>query len=221
MDPESNPNAVAEAVPVRTVPQGRPALLYILGAFGLIIGAVTSAVSVNTAVGLSISRDRYVAAVKGQADSRSLGQALSPLPAADIERYVQKQAEAQYDRRLATIPLAVAGIVISCLLFSGAIRSMMGDGTALATWSLAATAAIPHRLLTFVATVLTVHDVQNGLGNLEKAPLLAGLLLVEQALSAGWALVLTLYFAACLVYLRRPSLLGRFSGGEAGSRPSA
>lgn len=217
----TGPSLPPEAVAVRAIPQGRPALLYVLGAFGLLIGVITSIVSVQTAVGLSISRDRYVAAVKDQADSRSVSKAFSPLPAADIERYVQQQAEAQYDRRLATIPLAVVGIVISCLLFSGAIRSMMGDGTALATWTLAATAAIPHRLLTFVATVLTVHDVQNGLGDLNKAPMLVGLLLVEQALSAGWALLVTLYFAACLLYLRRPTLLGRFSGGEAGSRPSA
>jgi hypothetical protein len=214
-EPSLPPEAATEAVVVRAIPKGRPALLYVLGAFGLLIGAMTSAVSVNTALGLTISRSQYVDAVKSQNPMRVMMQQ------AEFERFAQKEAEAQYDRRLATIPLAVAGVVISCLLFSGAIRSMMGDAAALGTWSLAATVAIPHRLLTFVTTVVTGHDVESGFGGLKQAPWLETPLAIEQTLAGVMAIFLTMYFAACLLYLRRPTLLGRFSGGEAGSRPSA
>jgi hypothetical protein len=222
-EPRQPPEAAAEPVAVRAIPKGLPALLYVLGAFGLLIGAMTSAGSVNTALGLSIGRDQYVNAVKGQYVDviKSQNPLRTMMKPADFERFAQKEAEAQYDRRTATIPLAVAGVVIACLLFSGAIRTMMGDVSALATWSLAAAVAIPHRLLTFVATVVTGHDVENALGGLKQAPWLETPLAIEQTLAGVVAIVLTMYFAACLIYLRRPTLLGRFSAGEAGSRPSA
>jgi hypothetical protein len=176
---------------------------------------LTSAASVNTALGLTISREQYVDAVKSQNPMRIVMQP------ADFEKFALKEAEAQYDRRLATIPLAVAGVVIACLLFSGAIRSMMGDAAALGTWALAATAAIPHRLLTFISTVVTGRDVERIFGGLKQAPWLEVPLAFEQTVAGMMAVVLTAYFAVCLVYLRRPNVIGRFSAGAAGSRPSA
>ncbi len=209
---EPTPESRSAAIPVSAPPQ-RPALLFVLGAFGLVIGALVSATSLSTALGLLLPRDKYVDIVKQQ---NPMSFRLQP---AELEKLALHEAEAQYDRRLATLPLAAAGIVISCLLFSGALRSMMGDPTALSTWRLAATAALPHRLLTFVAVVVTSHDVERLFGGLKAAPFLETRLAVDQTLAAMAAVLLTIYFTACLLMLRRLGVPAEASGDAKRSRP--
>jgi hypothetical protein len=207
---EPKPESSSAAIDVSAPPK-RPALLFVLGAFGLVIGALVSATSLNTALGLLLPRDKYIDIVKQQ---NPMGFLLQP---AQLEQFALHEAEAQYDRRLATLPLAVAGIVISCLLFSGALRSMMGDSTALATWSLAAMVGLPHRLLTFIAAVVTTHDVERLFGGLAKAPFLETPLALDQTIAGMAAVLLTIYFAACLLMLRRLSVRASDDGKR--SRP--
>ena len=209
---EPTPEPSSAAIPV-IVPPKRPALLFVLGAFGLVIGALTSASSVSTALGLCLPRDQYVDIVKQQ---NKMGVVMQPN---DFEPFAKHEAEAQYDRRSASLPLAAAGLVISCLLFSGSLRSMMGDPTALATWQLAATAALPHRLLMFVTAMVTEHDVERVFGGLQKAPFLEVPLSIEQTFEGGIAVLLTIYFAACLLMLRKWLVGAPVSDDAARSRP--
>ena len=209
---EPTPQPSSAAIPI-TVPPKRPALLFVLGAFGLVIGALTSASSVSTALALLLPRDQYVDIVSKQ---NKMGILLQP---SDFAPFAKHEAEAQYDRRSASLPLAVAGLVISCLLFSGALRSMMGDPNALSTWKLAATAALPHRFLVFVTTVVTGRDVERLFGGLPKAKFLELPLGLEQSFEGGIAVLLTIYFAASLLLLRKLLVNVPLSDDAARSRP--
>jgi hypothetical protein len=189
--------------------QQRPALLYVLAAFGLIAGAFGAQHAVATGVTLLGPRDAYVHAVAARND------ALKPLvPPADLERYSQREGETRYQRRNAALPLAGVGLILSCLLFAGCMRAMRGDAWGLAAWSLAATASIPYQLIATSLSVVTARDLTRAFAD---APSTVMLLVTQLQIEALGALVLgglgVLYFGACVLYLRSPSLRRRFSDG--------
>lgn len=189
--------------------QQRPALLYVLAAFGLIAGAFGAQHAVVTGLSLVAPRDAFVRAVVARND------ALRPLvPPTELEHYSQREGEARYQRRNAALPLAAVGLILSCLLFAGCMRAMRGDPWGLSAWSLAATASIPYQLIATALAVVTARDLTLAFG---AAPSTVRMLVAQLQIEALGALVLgglaILYFGACVLYLRSPAIRQQFSDG--------
>jgi hypothetical protein len=210
----------SEPRPPAALPAGRatrPALLYVLAAFGVVAGGYGSLGAVTTGLSLLAPRDVFVQAIR----ERNQTPPQTLVPKADIERFSDREGEARYARRNAALPLAVVGVILSCLLFAGCTRTMMGDAWGLGAWALAATASIPYQLIATALNLVTLRDIGRAIAELPLSPLLTTRLQVERIASlvlSGMALV---YFGACILYLRVASVRGGFSDGRGRTPPSA
>lgn len=188
----------------------RPALLYVLAAFGLVTGAFGAQNAVATGVALLAPRDTYVRAIAAHNEPLK-----AMVPAAELERYGLREADARYSRRNAALPLAGVGLILSCLLFAGCLRAMLGDGWGVAAWSLAAAASIPYQLLSGTLNYLLGRDLLRVLAD---APSTAMLLVAQAQFETYAARALAgigvVYFAACLLYLRTRTVRSSFSVGR-------
>jgi hypothetical protein len=202
---------------------GTPALLYVLAAFGVVLGGWGSMVSVGTGLGLLQPRDSYVQSVKRariEVYERFGGRFGSLLPAKeDMERYAEREADANYGRRDAALPLAAVGAILSCLLFAGCTRTIMGDPWGLSAWSLAAMVSLPYQLLAATLALVTAHDLAGALPN--PSPFVAFELKVENLRTIVVAGLALLYYGACFLYLRTSSVQACFTSGAERKPPSA
>jgi hypothetical protein len=184
----------------------------VLGAFGIIAGGYGSLNSVMSAALLLKPPEEFAKLVEEH------NQFWAPqLPKDDVERYSKREAEVSYGRRKAALPLAAVGLIVSCLLFAGCIRSMMGDPSGPGLWSLASAVSLPYQLLAMALALLTLRDFSRALG---PAPSLLQMALDVRRLgilvTSGIAMT---YFGACLLFLR--SARGPLSGGRGRTPPSA
>jgi hypothetical protein len=202
--PEHQPSAASPSKPAR-----QPALLYVLAAFGIIAGGYGSINSVTSAAMLLKPPEEFAKLI---VEHNELWQ--PQLPKAELDRQSAREAEAAYGRRKAALPLAAVGLIVSCLLFAGCIRSMMGDRSGASLWSLAALASIPYQMLAMALSLLTLRDFAR---TLDAVP--EGLRLVRMGIVISSALAIG-YYASCLVYLRaRERML--VSDGAGRTPPSA
>jgi hypothetical protein len=209
--PESQPRPQPPTVvtPGRAT---RPALLYVLAAFGVVAGGYGSLASLTSGLTLLQSREVFVQTI--QARDRTLE---TFIPKGDLERFSQREGQVRYARRNAALPLAAVGVILSCLLFAGCARTMMGDPWGLGAWSLAAAASIPYHLITTALILVTTRDVAQAVADSPVVPLLPMERLGAMVM-AGLAIA---YYGACLLYLRSSTVRSRFSGGEGRTPPSA
>jgi hypothetical protein len=208
------------AVPARA---HAPALLYVLAAFGVVFGGWGSIESLNVGLALLTPRDGYVEKVKtARMQTYDSLQALSPtmMPSkAEFERFSEREGDARYGRRNAALPLALVGVILSCLLFAGCTRTMLGDPWGLGAWSLAALASIPFQTISTVLALVTSRDLARSLG--ETSPILSLQLHFQEIGTLIWAGTTLLYYGACVLYLRAASVRARFSGAAGRTPPSA
>jgi hypothetical protein len=199
--------------PIRRAPPSLPALLYVLGAFGVVSGAFGAQSALNTIADLIQPADVYAEKV-----ARAYDGFKGLVPAEALERFSARQAQIQYARRNAALPLAAIGLILSFLLLAGSLRAMRGEAWGLSAWILAAMASIPYQLLSAVLAVMTANEMQEAFKLLPAAPGWAyG---VQRELSVLFSGLAIGYFATCLVYLRTGGVRSRFSDG-AGTTPSA
>src|SRR5690348_7917688 len=131
-----------------------PAFLYVLAAFGVVAGAFGGLQAISTGVILTKPREVYAQAVRASNES------FKPLVSdADLDKYSTRESDVRYSRRNAALPLAAVGLILSMLLFAGALRAMRGDPWGLSAWQLAAAASLPYQLLSTVLAVTTTHDL--------------------------------------------------------------
>jgi hypothetical protein len=205
------------AAPPATRAAGRPALLYVLGAFGLVAGAIGAQTSVSTGLQLLGPREAYVQAIGIQNQLYK-----SMVPAAELERWSQREGEVRYGRRNAALPLAAVGVILSLLLFAGCLRAMRGDAWGLSAWSLAAVAGIPYQLLTSALTLVMARDLTRVFADAPKATLPLGekifVLTLVTLVTSGLAI---LYYGGCILYLRTLDARAGISGDGRGTPPSA
>ena len=192
-----------------------PALLYVLGAFGVITGSYGALRAVGSAVMFAKPRDVYLQMVTVNNDG------LKPfVDAAALERYDAHEADAPNTRRNAPQPLAIVGLILSCLMFAGAMRAMRGDGWGLSAWKFAAAASIPYQLVNLALTAVMARDLAKAIAEL---PAMAQLLVGNAQLLASivFCAIAVLYYGVCVIYLRSPLLLRAFSDGAGRTPPSA
>jgi hypothetical protein len=192
-----------------------PALIYVLAAFGVITGSYGALRAIGSAVMFSKPREVYLQMVTANNDG------LKPfVDAATLERYDAHDADARYARRTAALPLAVVGLILSCLMFAGAMRAMRGDGWGLSAWRFAAAASIPYQLVNLALTMVMARDLSKAVAEL---PPMAQLLVGNAQLLASIVFcgVAILYYGVCVIYLRTPPVLRAFSDGAGRTPPSA
>jgi hypothetical protein len=192
-----------------------PALVYVLAAFGVVSGSYGALRAVGTAAMFAKPREIYLQVVT--ANNKGLEQFVS---AAELEKYDAHEADARYSRRNAALPLAGVGLILSCLMFAGAMRAMRGDGWGLSAWSFAAAASIPYQLVNLALTVVMARDLSKAVAELPAMAqlLVGGAQLMASMLFCGIAI---LYYGVCAIYLRSAGVRRAFSGGAARTPPSA
>jgi hypothetical protein len=199
-----------------------PALLYVLAAFGVVFGGWGSIESLNLGLGLLTPRDSYVEKIKtARMQSYDSMASLSTMMPnrAEFERYSDREADIRYGRRNAALPLALVGLILSCLLFAGCTRTMLGDPWGVGAWSTAALASIPFQLISTTLTLVITRDLTRALG--DPSPMLQFQLHGEAFLKMLWAGLTLLYYGACLLYLRSATVRARFSPDGGRTKPSA
>jgi hypothetical protein len=193
----------------------RPALFYVLAAFGLVIGAFGTRNAVVNALSMTAPRDVYVRAIV------ELNQSFKPMiPDAELETWGKREGETRYDRRNAALPLAIVGGILSALLLAGCLRAMRGDPWGLSAWALAASAGIPYQLISTALAVATTRDLTTVFA---QAPASVMMLVAKLQLEMLGALVLgglaIVYFGSCVLYLRNIRVRRVSDGGR--TPPSA
>lgn len=210
---------LAFAVSMAATPSPRtatlPALVYVLAAFGVISGSYGTLAALTTVSTYSQPRDIYLKAVTASHEM------LVPLvDAKALEKFDAHEADARYGRRNASLPIAGLGMILSCLMFAGAMRAMRGDAWGLSAWRFAAGACIPYQLLSLGFTVAIARDLAQAVAELP-AP--------AQLLVGGWPLMASVgfcglaivYYGVCVIYLRTPTVRRAFSAAAGRTPPSA
>lgn len=196
-----------------------PALLYVLGAFGVLLGLGGSWVDFHTCKIVLETRDAYVGGViESYHLQRDAG--IFKVPA-EQEETLTKVADAYYSRRYAALPLAAGGVLIGWMLAMGALRAMMGDKNGIALWSWAVLAALPFCMLSALLGLLTANDTLQALSGAPNAEVLQAAEMLNKGRIVVQMVLGSLYYVACALYLRKPALQARFSDGAERTKPSA
>jgi hypothetical protein len=194
-----------------------PPFLYVLAAFGVIAGSFGGLQSIGNGVLSTKPREVYVEA------ARASNESFKPLvPDAEIERYSVREADVRYGRRNAALPLAIVGLILSMLLFAGAMRAMRGEAWGLSAWQLAAAASLPYQLLSTILAIATAHDLTRAFADVPStAMLLVAKIELEKLKEILFGGIAVLYFGTCVLYLRTPEVRRHFSDDAGRTPPSA
>ncbi len=211
---------MAESVPAAQVrPRTRPALLVVLAIAGSILGGFGAMYAIATTPVLLEPRDDYVKALR-EATVRSLP-TIAPTP--QLEAMAEREADVRYGRRNAQLPLNAIQLIVCCLLFAGCTRALRGQAWGAAAWSLAATVAIPYQLLDTAMMLVMTRDLEAAFRTLPQP--LGFLRIASLELEVMFKVIVTgleiVYFGACIMYLRLPSVRALFSDGRGRTTPSA
>lgn len=190
-----------------------PALLYVLAAFGVITGSYGALRGITSVATFVKSHDEYDKLLKSNRD------ALAALASAAELEYYGHEADARWAHRNAALPLAAVGLILSCLLVAGAMRSMRADPWGLSAWRFAAAASIPYQLISLALELLIARDLRGAVAALPAMPqLIAGNAWLVTVMMCGLSI---LYYGACAIYLRTPLVRRAFSDGAKRTPPSA
>jgi hypothetical protein len=196
----------------------------------MILGALGAYRALQEFLDLTSSRDRFVARHKdafvfrdemppldvdgGMPDAGVAAPVVKSAPANDAGTAIPKQmagdrlAEARYARRGVLLPLAAVNMILSLLLFAGCTRVLRGQAWGLSAWLLCAMVSIPYHLLDCTVSVVQARELAAVLEGLHDNEAALALNIID--LSMMWTLLKSgleiLYFAVCLLYLRRQSI---------------
>jgi hypothetical protein len=180
--------------------------LTLLAAVGLVLGCAGALYSLVNARMMLEGRDRYVATYR-EAAERQLPATTEGISREELGRLFESVAEAVYARRGVALSLAAMDLILSLLLFAGCARAMRGQLWGLSAWSLAAAASIPYALVDTAYSMMKTRDVAVVVEGAGKLGDLGRAWLSLQTMGTLLAMSLQiLYFGACLLYLRRPSV---------------
>jgi hypothetical protein len=211
---------VAESVPAAPARRRtRPTFLFVLAIAGAILGAFGAMYAIATSPVLFGPRDAYVKAFR-EATVKSLPP-IAPVP--QMEAMAEREADVRYGRRNAQLPLNAIALIVSCLLFAGCTRALRGQAWGAAAWSLAATVAIPYQLLDTAMMLVMARDLEAAFRTLPQP--LGFLRIASLELEVMLKVIVTgleiVYFGACIMYLRLPTVRALFSDGTGRTTPSA
>jgi hypothetical protein len=178
----------------------KPALFYVLAAFGLLIGSFGGMFALSKAAPLLGSRDQYISAYREFAEK---------LPGHDAQslKMAEQEADAIYSRRGVALPLAAMNLILSTLLFLGCGRALRGSPWGLSAWQLAVVASLPYTLLASAFAIVEAREIAAAMPHDAVVELGVQLSILRTAIFDGLAIV---YYLVCILYLRRPAIRKRF-----------
>jgi hypothetical protein len=183
----------------------KPPFLYVLAAFGLVLGTLGGMDGATSVMAYSaLSRDEYTK-VRQQA---LLGDQSDPA----LIKLIERHADVEYARRNVAIPLGAMNFILSSLLFLGCGRALRGQAWGLSAWQLAAAASIPYTVLACAFWLVRAREldvVYQATELREAVSMSIGLSVLRLLMFFKTALEL-LYFAASWLYLRRPQVRALF-----------
>src|SRR5688572_25258745 len=180
--------------------------MMVLAFFTFLYGAMGILSAWSTAVALSSSEDRFVAAVRKDA-GRMLGLKLGT--AAEQERIAERKARALWSRRRVLLPLAGATAIASLLLVLGAARAVARGGRHAAwgrsAWQLGALVGLPAMVLESLVGWAHSRDLQGAIADLHDplAEQLRAVLPMRDTILIGQVVVLGLFLGGTARYLGR------------------
>jgi hypothetical protein len=192
-----------------------PALVYVLAAFAVITGSYGAARALITVRLFAEPREVYLKVVTAN------NEGLKPMvEAAALEKYDAREADALYGRRNAALPLAIVGLILSGLMFVGAMRAMRGDDWGRSAWGFAAAASIPYQLVSFMLDAVMARDLGSAVAELPPLAQLwiGGGHMLGSIVGCGFAV---LFYGMCVIYLRTQGVRRAFSDAAARKTPSA
>lgn len=179
----------------------KPALFYVLAAFGLVLGGFGPYYALGKGVLFLQNRDRFVSAVRAAAEVQSA--AIPPEGRDAAMTLVEKQADVVYSRRGVTIPLAGMNVILSLLLFLGCARAMRGDPWGLSAWALAAMVSIPYVVIDSALSLVQSRELAELFRDAPDKMIVLQFQKLGTLVAGGAQLV---YFAVCVGYLRRTAI---------------
>lgn len=185
----------------------KPPLLYVLAAFGLVLGSFGALYAPSSAMAFLGTRDQFVSALRDEAERYPLMPA-EPQARAQFLELAEHEAEALYARRGVALPLAAMNLIVSLLLLAGAMQAMRGEKWGVSAWSLAAAVNVPYTLLSLAFFLVETRDLV-AVFRASGGPIGESRVLQQHVKALGAMVAATVeivYFAAAWLYLRRPAL---------------
>jgi hypothetical protein len=165
------------------------------------------------------SQEGYVSAARRELEMRN-ALAQPEVPSDVIARAGDRLGEKGWTRRGINLPLGLVNLVLSAMLFAGALRALARSPWGHGAWSFSARLSIPY---TIVAAVVAFVEARDGWEanaalftnlslqtNMTVETLADFELLRERIFAVGGAAISLAFYAACWIYLRRPSVRALF-----------
>lgn len=200
-----------------------PRSIYFLALVAMMVGGLGGGRALSEVAGYLGSHDGFVIDKRRELEIRS--HFSGELPSEVTQKAGDQLGERAWARRGINLPLSLANLVLSTMLFVGAMRALRRSKWGHGAWQFAAAINIPFTLLQTVVLIIEAQDGRDANAALisamhRTAPVetLAHLqLALERLLLGGGAALLCAYYLACVVVLRRPRVAALFDlgGGDA------
>jgi hypothetical protein len=185
----------------------KPPLLYVLAAFGLVLGSFGALYAPSSAMAFLGTRDQFVSALRDEAQRYPLIPA-EPKARAQFLELAEREAEVLYTRRGVALPLAAMNLIVSLLLLAGAMQAMRGEAWGVSAWSLAAAVNIPYTILSLLFFLVETREL-NAVFREAGGAVGESRVLQQHVKALGAMIAATVelvYFCGTWLYLRRPAL---------------
>jgi hypothetical protein len=196
---------------MKSTSKSRPRLLTILAVLTVLAGSLGVGHGLTRLLSFAQGRDAFV----GQMRDSFVAQ-LPNLPAEDRQRLGEDYGEREWARRGAVVPLALVNVVLSFLLFSGAIEALRGRPWGAGAWEWAAKLSIPYTIVAMLLLRIELHDFGAGLATNPSTALpvdaqsMGEMESLARGAAALYGLVLVGFYLACVLYLQRPKVKALF-----------
>ncbi len=193
-----------------------PRTVQLLAGIAMVVGGLGGGRALSEVVAYSGDHDDFVVARRRELEVRS--QITGRLPAEVLDKVGDQVGERAWSRRGINLPLAIANLVLSTMLFVGAMRALGRSHWGHGAWQFAAMLSVPYTVLQTVVLIIEAHDGRDAnvalIAAMQKhGPVEALATLqttLERVIVGAGAALLVAYYAFCAVYLRRPAVTALF-----------
>jgi hypothetical protein len=196
---------------MKSMSKSRPRILTILAVLTVIVGSLGVGHGLARLLSFAEGHDAFVGQMRD-----SFAAQLPNLPAEERQRLGEDYGEREWARRGAVVPLALVNLVLSFLLFSGAIEALRGRSWGAGAWEWSAKLSIPYTIVAMLLLRVEMHDFAAGLATSSSAVAPGSGQAVDEmeSLARGaaalYGLVMVGFYLACVLYLQRPKVKALF-----------
>ncbi|MSP61001.1 MAG: hypothetical protein EXR72_11780 [Myxococcales bacterium] len=198
-----------------------PRSVYALAALAVLLGGFGVSRSLFEQIAPYLgSYESYVSSRRREVEVRNGFN--SPEVASEIvQRAGDQLGERAWTRRFINLPLGVANLLLSAMLFAGALRALQRSAWGHGAWQFAARLSIPYTALHAAVAMFTARDGWDASAalfinlslqlNVPVETLADIELMRERVFSGLWAMIAIGFFVTCATFLARPKVKALFS----------